>query len=132
MKFGEFLTSALSESSQTGRGCVSAGRVFTLLILIFVLGWDSSYVVEAWRWNHALLALRSAPAGLAPVPLLPDGATLLAQIGFMTVFYTVNKTAGAYTDTNVVIRTLSEAKGREPIPPTPNPGEGGAPRERVL
>jgi hypothetical protein len=113
MKLGEFITGALSESSQTGRGCVSAGRVFTLLILIFVLGWDTSYVVEAWRWNHALLALRSAPAGLAPVPLLPDAATLLAQIGFMTVFYTVNKTAGAYSD----VRVEPRPEGGNAAPP---------------
>lgn len=98
MKLPEFLTNALSESSQTGRGQISSGRIFTLMIVLFVLGWDTSYVVHAWQFNHALLALRAVPPGLMPLPLLPDAATLIAQAGFMTTFYAINKTTGAYVD----------------------------------
>jgi len=63
----------------------SFGRFMSLVISAFVLGWDTSYVIEAWRWNHHL------PPGVSPVDFLPGAGTLLAQGGFMTLFYGVTK-----------------------------------------
>jgi hypothetical protein len=66
-------------------GPVSFGRFMSLITTAFVLGWDSSYIVYAWHLNHHL------PAGFAPVDVLPNAGTLLAQGGFMTLFYGVTK-----------------------------------------
>jgi hypothetical protein len=67
------------------KGVVSFGRFTALLITCFVLGWDTSYLVFAWKFNHHL------PAGAAVLSLFPDATTIAAQIGFMTVFYGVTK-----------------------------------------
>lgn len=77
------------------KGIVSFGRFSALLITCFVLGWDTSYLVFAWKFNHHLAA------GGAVLSLFPDALTTAAQIGFMTVFYGVTK----YGD----IRATSEA-----------------------
>jgi hypothetical protein len=76
----EFIQGLLS--NQPG---YSFGRFMSLLISAFVLGWDTSYIMIAYQWNHHL------PPGVAPVGFLPDGLTLSAQIAFMTAFYGVTK-----------------------------------------
>lgn len=98
MKWREMIKDFLMESSQVGRGCASISRLLTLIIVIFVLGWDSCYVLFAWKWNHALLAAGTLPPGLTVLPFVPDGATMLAQAAFMTTFYAVNKSASAWID----------------------------------
>jgi hypothetical protein len=67
------------------KGVVSFGRFTALLITCFVLGWDTSYLVFAWKFNHHL------PAGAPLLSLFPDAITMGAQIAFMTVFYGVTK-----------------------------------------
>ena len=67
------------------KGVISFGRFTSLLITMFVLGWDTSYLVFAWRFNRHL------PAGAGILSLFPDVATVGAQIGLMTVFYGVTK-----------------------------------------
>lgn len=70
---------------------ISFGRFMSLLITVFVLGWDTSYIVFAWHINHHL------PTGFPPVDVLPSGATLLAQGGFCTLFYAATKTGDVLT-----------------------------------
>jgi hypothetical protein len=67
------------------KGAVSFGRFTALLITLFVLGWDTSYLVFAWKFNRHLTA------GASVLSLFPDTLTIGAQIGFMTVFYGVTK-----------------------------------------
>jgi hypothetical protein len=88
------------------RGVVSFGRFTALLITCFVLGWDTSYLVFAWMFNHHL------PAGAAVLSLFPDVTTIGAQIGFMTVFYGVTK----YGDI-----TLAKSGSTPVQPPRPDP-----------
>jgi len=76
----EFVQSLLSNSPG-----ISFGRFMSLVITAFVLGWDTSYVVLAWKWNHHL------PPGVAPVDFLPSPGTLAAQGLFMTIFYGTTK-----------------------------------------
>jgi hypothetical protein len=52
-------------------GTVSFGRVMSLLLSAFVLGWDTSYV----KHTHQL----------------PPGSELLLQAGFMASFYGITK-----------------------------------------
>ena len=107
MTWREMMKDFLMETSQVGRGCASISRFLTLIIVVFVMGWDSCYVFFAWHWNHTLLALPALPAGLTLMPFVPDGATMVAQASFMTVFYATNKFASAYVD------------GRNPAPAAP-------------
>lgn len=72
-----FIVQMFSES-----GSVSFARVISLVIVAFVLGWDTSYVHHQIAWKLA--------------PVLPDASVLLGQVTFMTVFYGMNKAAGAY------------------------------------
>jgi hypothetical protein len=67
------------------KGAVSFGRFTALLITMFVLGWDTSYLVFAWKFNRHL----AAGAGL--LSLFPDASTMGAQVVLMTVFYGVTK-----------------------------------------
>jgi hypothetical protein len=86
----KFLRECLSEDDDKG----SIGRLLTVLIVVFVLGWDTSNIVFAWRFNMAHFQ--------GPIlPLLPDAGTLIAQGGFMVLFYTVNKAAGTYQNIKV-------------------------------
>jgi hypothetical protein len=85
-----FLLQMFSES-----GTVSFARVISALIVSFVLGWDTSYVHHQIAWKLT--------------PVLPEASVLLGQVTFMTVFYGVNKAAGAYA---------GPAKS-DPAPPTP-------------
>jgi hypothetical protein len=94
----KFLRECLSE----GDGQGSFGRLITLVIVTFVMGWDTSNVVFAWRFNLAHFQ--------SPLPLLPDAMVLAAQGIFMTLFYGVNKFAGTYE--NVKVPAL-------PAPPVP-------------
>lgn len=63
----------------------SFGRFMSMVISAFVLGWDTAYIVIAYKWNHHL------PVGVAPVDFLPSAGMLIAQGGFMTLFYSVTK-----------------------------------------
>lgn len=86
-KFAKLMREVLTPKSET----ISFGRFMSLLLSVFVLGWDTSYMVFAWRMNHHL------PPGMAPFPLLPDAITLAAQGGFMTLFYGVTRTGDVLT-----------------------------------
>lgn len=57
----------------------------SLLLSVFVLGWDTGALVFAWHFNYHL------PTGMGMVDLLPSSGTLLAQGGFCTLFYGVTK-----------------------------------------
>lgn len=85
------------------RGVISFGRFTSLLITCFVLGWDTSYLVFAWKFDRHL------PDGVGILSLFPDATTIAAQIGFMTVFYGVTK----YGD-------LKLANGDNPVDPAPS------------
>lgn len=73
-----FIVAMFSES-----GTISFARVISALIVCFVLGWDTSYVYHQIAWKLT--------------PVLPEASVLLGQVTFMTVFYGMNKAAGAYT-----------------------------------
>lgn len=88
------------EKMLSDSGTVSFARAISLLLVLVVLAWDSSYVVTAHRFNLHL------PAGATPFPLLPDTATLLGQVAFMTCFYGVNKGT-----------EWAKGRDRDPIPP---------------
>jgi hypothetical protein len=75
-----WLTSLLS-----AEGSVSFGRVLSLVLVAFVLGWDSAQGVFAWQFNHHL------PPGFAPLPFTPTAAVIVAQTGFVTAFYVTTK-----------------------------------------
>lgn len=79
-KLQKFILSLLDPA-----GKVSFGRFMAMLITCFVLGWDTSYMVFAWKFNHHL------PPGASVLSLFPDALTIGAQVGFMTVFYGVTK-----------------------------------------
>jgi hypothetical protein len=72
---------------------VSFGRFMSVVLTAFVLGWNTAHLVFAWRFNYHL-----AP-GQAPFPLLPDASTLIAQGGFVTLFYGISKAGGCYVET---------------------------------
>jgi hypothetical protein len=72
----KWLASFYDESSPN-----SFSRLITTVIVAFVLGWDTAYM----RHEHKLV----------------DSVTLLAQGGFMTLFYAARRIAGAYTDTKL-------------------------------
>lgn len=84
MKFKEFLIKMFSEE-----GTVSFSRVITLIIVVFVLGWDTSYAVHTKQ--------------------LPPSAELLGQIGFMSVFYVANKGAAVLSSKD----TSSQEPGKQ-------------------
>lgn len=86
-RLGQFLREVMTPKPDT----ISFGRFMSLLITIFVLGWDTSYIFFAWQMNHHL------PAGFPPLDLLPSAGTLLSQGGFMTVFYGVTRTGDILT-----------------------------------
>lgn len=96
LKLQKFILALLNPN-----GVVSFGRFTALLITVFVLGWDTSYLVFAWKIN------RSLPNGALMLSLFPDAVTIGAQIGLMTVFYGITK----YGD-------ISAGKAN-PAPPTP-------------
>jgi len=66
-------------------GAVSFSRVATAVITAFVLGWDTSYVIEAWKIHKLGVDIR----------LLPDAAVFAAQAGFISALYVGNKVSGA-------------------------------------
>ena len=66
-------------------GAVSFSRVATAVIAAFVLGWDTSYVVEAWKLHKLGVDIR----------LLPDASVFAAQTGFIMALYGANKAAKA-------------------------------------
>lgn len=70
----------------------SFGRFMSLVITAFVLGWDTSYIVYAWHWNHHL------SANLSPVPVLPEAGTLAAQGIFCLLFYGSTKVSEKIAD----------------------------------
>lgn len=78
MKFSELVISALGDSS-----IVSFGRVASAVSLIFCLGWDSCYVWFAMRHMDFTRMTIS--------DVLPPAGALLAQAGFCTTFYGINK-----------------------------------------
>lgn len=67
------------------KGQISFGRTAALLTLVFCLGWDTSSLVFAWGFNHHL------PAGMNPLPLLPDASTLIGQGSFAGLFFGITK-----------------------------------------
>lgn len=64
---------------------VSFGRVMSLILVAFTLGFDTAMLVFAWKFNSHL------PAGAKSLPFLPDAATIAAQTGFVTAFYGATK-----------------------------------------
>jgi hypothetical protein len=80
----KFLRECLSE----GDGQGSFGRLITLVIVTFVMGWDTSNIVFAWRFNLAHFQ--------GPICRCCLMQALAAQGIFMTLFYGVNKFAGTY------------------------------------
>lgn len=66
-------------------GAVSFSRVATAIITAFVLGWDTSYVVEAWKLHKLGVDIH----------LIPDAAVFAAQAGFISALYVGNKVSGA-------------------------------------
>jgi hypothetical protein len=62
---------------------VSFARVATAVLIAFVLGWDTAFVVYQLRHGG--------------IPILPDGAVLAAQVAFMGAFYFYNKGAATLT-----------------------------------
>lgn len=86
-KITQFICIVLTPKADTP----SFGRFMSLVITVFVLGWDTAYIMFAWRMNHHL------PAGMQPLDLLPSGGTLAAQIAFMTAFYGVTRSGDVLT-----------------------------------
>lgn len=76
----EWLTKLFSDS-----GTVSFSRVATAVITSFVLGWDTSYVIEAWKIHKMGVE----------IGLLPGAAVFAAQAGFISALYVGNKVSGA-------------------------------------
>lgn len=85
----DFLSKMLGDT-----GAVSFARCISLLIVVVVLAWDSSYVYTAHYFNTHL------PPGATPFPMLPDAATLLGQVAFMTCFYATNKVTDGWKGSN--------------------------------
>lgn len=69
-----FLRDLLATASPTK---ISFARAITLVIVAFVLVWDSAYV---WQGIH-----------LGTPDILPDSGTMAGQVALMTAFYVVNK-----------------------------------------
>jgi hypothetical protein len=67
----------------------SFGRVMSLLISVFVMGWDTSNLVFAWSMNSKHIP------GVTLISLLPDAGTLTAQGIFMMLFYSATKLSEA-------------------------------------
>jgi hypothetical protein len=65
---------------------LSFGRFMALVITAFVLGWDTSHLVFAWRFN-----LHLSP-GMQPLSLFADPLIYAAQGAFCALFYSVTKT----------------------------------------
>lgn len=86
--FLKWLASFFDESSPN-----SFSRIITVVIVAFVLGWDTSYLRQAHK--------------------LPDIATMAAQTAFMTAFYIARRTAGAYTDTHAGAPATQESNSGE-------------------
>lgn len=79
-KLQKFLLSMLDPN-----GAVSFGRTMAFMSLVAALSWDTANIVFCWKFNHHL------PAGLAPLPLLPDTTTMVGQAGFCSTFYGITK-----------------------------------------
>lgn len=83
MKLTELVTKALGDNSE-----ISFGRAASGLTLCFCLGWDSAFV-----W----FAMRHLDFGHMTVhDVLPSASALIAQAGFCTIFYGVNKAKSAW------------------------------------
>lgn len=76
----EWLIKLFSDS-----GDVSFSRVASAIITAFVLGWDTSYVVEAWKLRHAGVDIH----------LLPEAAVFAAQATLISALYVGNKVSNA-------------------------------------
>ena len=94
-----FMQDLLSNSSN-----YSFGRFMSLVLSVFVLGWDTAALVFAWKIN--LLHL----PGVTFVSLLPDPFTLGAQGIFVLLFYGTTKTG------DILGAKIPPAS---PIPPAP-------------
>lgn len=93
MKLREMVISALSEEP----GVISFARMISLLLVVAVLSWDTSYLVFGLR--HALTLAKTSGEVVAAISnALPSGGALAAQGVFMTIFYGVNKVTGAYAE----------------------------------
>jgi hypothetical protein len=102
----KFLRECLSE----GDGQGSFGRLITLVIVTFVMGWDTSNIVFAWRFN---LAHFQGPI----LPLLPDAGTLIAQGDlYDAVLHASTRLAGTYE--NVKVPSLVTPAPAVPTAPT--------------
>ena len=78
MSISDFVTKCLSSS-----GDISFGRTASALTLMFCLGWDSAFVWFSMK--HLDLAHMTIH------DVLPSAGALIAQAGFCTIFYGVNK-----------------------------------------
>ena len=81
MSIPSFVVNCFSSS-----GDISFGRVASGVTLIFCLGWDSAFVFYAMRhldFSHMSIH-----------DILPSAAALIAQGGFCSLFYGINKTTG--------------------------------------
>lgn len=78
MTFTEFLDAALSES-----GSISFGRLASLILLLFVLIWDSAYMI----FSVARFGVYHFSLG----DILPPVSTLLGQIAFCLSPYGITK-----------------------------------------
>lgn len=102
----KYLRECLSEDDGQG----SLGRLLTVVIVFFVMGWDTSNVIFAWRFNMQHFQ--------SPLPLLPDAMILAAQGVFMTLFYGVNKFAGTYENVKSAATAAVAAQSAPAATPT--------------
>jgi hypothetical protein len=72
MTLRDFFVSMFSETP----GVISFSRVISFVIVGFIMGWDTSFIVH----GHAL----------------PETSVLLGQASFMSTFYLVNRAAGVF------------------------------------
>lgn len=79
-KLGKFFAAVLSGSDEQ-----SFGRFASLLTLVFCLGWDTAYLVFVMRHFKEF--------HFTPGDLLAFGGVLMAEGGFCSLFYGVNKVA---------------------------------------
>jgi len=110
----QFILTALEPETN-----ISFGRTISLLVTLFVLGWDTAHLIFAWHFNYHLLP------GAGVISILPDAGVLAAQAGFMTVFYGVAKYGEARAADATA--TVDVAKATKPsttvavVSPPPSP-----------
>lgn len=92
----------------------SFGRWMSLICTAFVLLWDTTHVVFMCHFNYHL------PPGVGVQPILPDATVLLAQGGFMTLFYGVTKLSDVSTQNTTIkaasVTAVATANGGATVP----------------